>query len=161
MTRYVRIAGIVFAGLFAGFLVAVLVLEMSLREYDGSVYTQVRLVELDSLDTLAVVTLVPALIATIALLCLTFRTGERWWSAAAFALMVLVFGLTIAVNLPINADQLDWNVQAPPGDWAHVRDRWQLAHAVRTVAGVLAFGALAVGACVSPPPANRVLDAPL
>jgi hypothetical protein len=31
-------------------------------------------------------------------------------------------------------------VQAPPADWARVRDRWQIAHAVRTVAIVLAFG---------------------
>jgi hypothetical protein len=44
---------LLFAGLFSGFLLGVLVLEASLRGYDGSVYTQVRRVEPDSLDTLA------------------------------------------------------------------------------------------------------------
>ncbi|WP_225993450.1 DUF1772 domain-containing protein [Actinomadura rudentiformis] len=50
--------------------------------------------------------------------------------------------LTMVVNHPINNDQADWNVQAPPAGWADDRDRWQIAHAVRTVAAVSAFGFL-------------------
>ncbi|GAA4682980.1 DUF1772 domain-containing protein [Phytohabitans rumicis] len=146
MTRYARFASLLFAGLFAGFLTGVLVLELSLRGFDSSVYTQVRLVELDSLDKLAVATLLPALIATAVLLYRTFRTNTRWLTVAALALLVFVFGLTLLVNLPINADQLDWNVQSPPSDWTDVRDRWQIAHALRTVAGVLAFAVLALTA---------------
>lgn len=146
MTTYVRFASVLFAGLFSGFLVAVLVLEHSLRNFDGSVYTQVRLVELDSLDKLAAATLLPAAIATAVLAYLTFRTSTRWLTVAALALLVFIFVLTIVVNLPINADQLDWKVQSPPGDWAQVRDRWQIAHAARTAAAVLAFGLLALTA---------------
>jgi uncharacterized membrane protein len=146
MTRYARLASLVFAGLFAGFLTGVLVLEYSLRSFDGTVYTQVRLVELDSLDKLAVATLLPALVATAVLVYRSFRTNTRWLTVAALALLLLVFGLTLAVNLPINADQLHWNVQSPPADWTHLRDRWQIAHAVRTVAAVLAFVVLAVAA---------------
>jgi hypothetical protein len=70
---------------------------------------------------------------------------------AALALLVFVFGLTVVVNLPINADQLGWNVQSPPADWSAVRDRWQIAHATRTLAAVLAFAVLALAA----PPATR------
>jgi uncharacterized membrane protein len=149
MTRYARFASLLFAGLFAGFLTAVLVLELSLRSFDGTVYTQVRLVELDSLDMLAVATLLPALIATAVLVYRTFRTNTRWLTVAALALLVLIFGLTLAVNLPINADQVDWNPQSPPSDWTAVRDRWQTAHAVRTTAAVLAFVVLVLAA---PPP---------
>jgi uncharacterized membrane protein len=149
MTGYARFASLLFAGLFAGFLTAVLVLELSLRGFDGTVYTQVRLVELDSLDKLAVATLLPALIATAVLVYRTFRTNTRWLAVAALVLLVFVFGLTLAVNLPINADQLDWTAQSPPSDWTDVRDRWQTAHAVRTIAGVLAFAVLALTA--SPP----------
>ncbi|WP_052763170.1 hypothetical protein [Jiangella alkaliphila] len=58
---------LLFAGLFAGFLLAVLVLETSLRAFDASVYTQVRQVELDRLDALASATLLPALAATVVL----------------------------------------------------------------------------------------------
>ncbi|MFD0364775.1 anthrone oxygenase family protein [Nocardia sp. GCM10030253] len=146
MTKYVRFASLVFAGLFAGFLTGVLVLELSLRSFDGAVYTQVRLVELDSLDKLAVVTLLPALLTTAVLAYRAFRTNTRWLTVAALGLLVFVFGLTIVVNLPINADQLEWNVQSPPIDWSDVRNRWQLAHAVRTAAAVLAFGFLALAA---------------
>ncbi|MGW1668043.1 anthrone oxygenase family protein [Streptomyces sp. NPDC002324] len=143
MTKYARFVSLVCAGLFAGFLTSVLVLELSLRGFDSTVYTQVRLVELDSLDKLAVVTLLPALIATAVLACQTYRTSTRWPTVAALALLVLVLGLTLTVNLPINSDQLLWNAQSPPSNWTDVRDRWQIAHAVRTVAAVLAFAALA------------------
>lgn len=146
MTTYARLASLVFAGLFAGFLTGVLALEYSLRSFDGTVYTQVRLVELDSLDKLAVATLLPALVATAVLVHRSFRTNTRWMAVAALALLLLVFGLTLAVNLPINADQLHWNVQSPPPDWTHLRDRWQIAHAARTVAAVLAFAVLALAA---------------
>ncbi len=55
----------------------------------------------------------------------------------------MVFGTSLAVNLPINADQADWAVQNPPADWAAIRDRWQVAHLVRTIAALSAFAALA------------------
>jgi MFS superfamily sulfate permease-like transporter len=146
LTRYARFASLLFAGLFAGFLIGVLVLEHSLRGFDGTVYTQVRLVELDSLDRLAVATLLPALIATALLAYRTRRTHPRWPTVAALGLLVLIVGLTIVVNLPINADQLGWSAASPPADWAEVRDRWQFAHATRTAAAVLAFVLLALAA---------------
>lgn len=154
-SRVVRIArwvSLLFAGLFAGFLVAVLVLEQSLRSFDRQVYTQVRQVELDSLDKLAVVTLLPALIATALLVAFTLkaREGTPWLTLTALTLLVGILILTLMVNLPINADQLDWDVQAPPADWATVRDRWQIAHGVRTGAAVLAFGALIANATGTP-----------
>ncbi|MFI0448556.1 anthrone oxygenase family protein [Actinomadura sp. 6N118] len=144
LVRGARFVSVLFGGVFAGFLVAVLVLELSLRSYDGRVYAQVRQVELDSLDRLAGATLLPALIATALLAVAAFRTreGGRWPVLSALALLVLVFVLTMVVNYPINNDQADWNVQAPPAGWADDRDRWQIAHAVRTVAAVCAFGCL-------------------
>ena len=141
-----RGASLFFSGLFAGFLVCVMVLETSLRSFGAAVYTQVRLVELDSLDKLASVTLIPAIVTTVAVVIWSRGNGRRL-AIAAVALLVIVFVTTLAVNLPINSDQLSWSVQQPPTDWAGVRDRWQIAHAVRTVAAVAAFGLL-VGAAV-------------
>jgi uncharacterized membrane protein len=140
MDRFVRAAGLVFSGAFAGFLLGVLVLENSLRGYGADVYTQVRHVELDSLDTLATATLIPALITT-AILVVRAR-GRRRLPVVALILLLVVLGTSIAVNLPINADQADWAVQNPPADWAVIRDRWQLAHLVRTIAALSAFGTL-------------------
>jgi uncharacterized membrane protein len=139
-----RMAGLFFAGIFAGFLVTVLALEATLRRFDASVYTQVRHVELIHLDDLASATLLPALLATVVLIAATIRSrgAAFWWSAVALLLLVTVLVTTLVVNLPINADQLGWAVPAPPADWAQVRDRWQLAHAVRTGAAVIAFACL-------------------
>ena len=134
-----------FSGLFAGLLVCVMVLENSLRSFGGAVYTQVRLVELDSLDKLASVTLIPAILTSVAV-AIWSRGSSRRLALVAVALLVVVFVTTLAVNLPINSDQLSWSVQQPPADWADVRDRWQIAHAIRTVAAVLAFGLLAASA---------------
>lgn len=146
MQRVVRGASLLFGGLFAGFLVCVLVLENSLRSYSASVYTQVRLVELDSLDKLASVTLIPAIVTTV-VLAIWARGNDRWLVLVAVALLVVVFATTLAINLPINSDQTSWAVQHPPADWADVRDRWQLAHLIRTIAALLAFGVL-VGSAV-------------
>lgn len=150
IAKVVRAASLLFTGLFAGFLLGVLVLEKSLRAYDGSVYTQVRQVELDSLDTLASVTLIPALLSTlvVAVLAIRARGNDRWLLLGAVALLVVVFVTTLAVNLPINSDQANWSVQAPPSDWASVRDRWQLAHVVRTVSAVLALCSLTAAAVI-------------
>jgi uncharacterized membrane protein len=141
MTRFVRSASLLFSGVFAGFLVCVLVLENSLRGFDAAVYTQTRLVELDSLDKLASATLIPAMITTV-LLAIRARGNDRRVVLIAIALLVVVFATTFAINLPINSDQSAWSVQNPPSDWADVRDRWQVAHAIRTAAAVLAFGLL-------------------
>ncbi|MDG4862667.1 DUF1772 domain-containing protein [Streptomyces sp. T-3] len=142
----VRLAGLVFTGLFAGMLTTVLVLELSLRDYGGQVYAQVREVELDSLDFLASLLLVPAIVAMAFVVWRTARARDRsfWLTVTGLALLVGVFVLTLAVNMPINTEQGDWNVQAPPSDWAALRDRWQVSHAVRTVAAGLAFLALSV-----------------
>jgi len=148
--RIVRSVSLLFTGLFAGFLLGVLVLENSLRAYDGSVYTQVRKVELDSLDTLASVTLIPALLSTlvVAVLAIRARSNDRQLLLAAFALLLVVFVTTLAINLPINGAQADWSVQAPPSDWSDVRDRWQLAHVLRTISAMLAFCSLTVATMV-------------
>jgi uncharacterized membrane protein len=139
-----RFVSMIFTGIFAGFLVGVLVLELTLRGYDAHVYTQMRQVELVRLDDLASATLVPALLAAGLLAALTARVRDRgfWLATAALVLLLTVFAVSLLVNLPINSDQLGWSVQAPPRDWANIRDEWQGAHAVRTAAAVIAFGCL-------------------
>ncbi len=92
--------------------------------------------------------MIPAFVSTVvvAVLALRARGNDRWLVLAAGVLLALVFVTTLTVNLPINSDQVGWSVQAPPPDWADVRDRWQLAHLVRTICAVLAFCSLIAAA---------------
>lgn len=144
----VRIAGLVFVGLFAGFLTGILVLELSLRQFSSTVYAQLQQVALVGLPLLASVLLFPALIATAALVLMELKTRDRgfWLVAGALALLLAALITTLVVNVPINLAEAGWNVSNPPGDWADIRDRWQVGHAVRTFAALLAFGALSVAA---------------
>lgn len=146
MRTAARVLSLLFSGIFAGFLVCVLVVELSLRRADAHAYTQVRQVELDNLDTLASATLVPAILATILLVLLVPSWQGRWLPLTALGLFLVVFAVSVAVNVPINHDQATWSVAAPPSDWAGIRDRWQIAHVVRTAAAVLAFAGLTTAA---------------
>ena len=130
--RMALFAGLLFSGLFAGFLLAVLILEASLRRFPASVYTQVRQVELAHLDDLATVLLPAALLATATLVVVTIaRPGRtRWLALTALVLLLVTFIISLLVSVPINTDQQGWSVLAPPSDWARVRDRWQMAHLV-------------------------------
>jgi uncharacterized membrane protein len=145
------------SGLFAGFLTAVLILEASLRSFPGSVYTQVRLVELVHLNDLASVLLPAALLATatLAIVTLARRERTRWLALTALGLLVATFIISLLVNLPINTVQQSWSVLAPPTDWASVRDRWQIAHLARTTAAVAAFAILTAATITRRAPSRR------
>jgi hypothetical protein len=110
----VRSAAIVLTGVFTGFLIAVLIIEATLRGYDAHVYTQVRLIELARLDTLASVTLLPALVLTAVDAFWARHDRLRTLVWVALALLLAVLTVSASVNLPINEDQAGWNIATPP-----------------------------------------------
>lgn len=142
--RVARVVSVIFGGVFTGFLVTILGLELTLRKFDASTYTRVRQVELVRMDDLATAVLVPTIVAAAILIVGGLKWGRPGLglSSIALGLLVVVLVTTVLVNLPINSDQLDWSVAGPPPDWASDRDRWQIAHAIRTVAAALAFACL-------------------
>ncbi len=146
MTRpgLAAVTAVLFSGLFAGFLVTVLVFEATLRGFGPAVYTQVRLVELEHLDDLATALLVPALVAAMVLAVTVFRgrDGGRWPVLTAVLLLAVTVVISVSISVPINTVQAGWSVASPPSDWSSVRDRWQLAHVVRTSTAALAFALL-------------------
>lgn len=139
---------VLFGGLFAGFLTTVLVVEATLRDYGSTVYTQVRLIELEHLDDLATALLVPAILGSIALTLAVFRRhgSSRWLPLTAVILLLATLVISVSISVPINTAQASWSVVAPPADWSAVRDRWQLAHVARTTTSVLAFVLLTAAA---------------
>jgi uncharacterized membrane protein len=144
--RPTAFTAVLFSGLFAGFLVTVLVVEATLRGYGPAVYTQVRLIELAHLDDLATALLVPAILGSVVLaLAVIRRPGSpRWLPLTAVLLLLVTLVLSVSISVPINTAQVSWSVVAPPADWSSVRDRWQLAHVARTTTSVLAFALLTI-----------------
>jgi hypothetical protein len=136
-----RFVNMLFGGIYAGFLVAVFVIELTLRGFDASVYTQVQQVKHLRLNQLAIATLTPTLASGL-LLVLLLRPLHTTGFALTFTSLLCTAGalvITLRVNVPINADQMTWKVAAPPPNWAAIRDRWQLAHTIRTGLAVIGF----------------------
>jgi hypothetical protein len=99
ITRYVSLLG---AGLFAGGAVAVLILEMALRQLDGPAYVRVRQAEHDYFPWYIGALLVPTYAATLVLVILARKAGSPALRPAVAALVLLVLALVVsfAVNAP-------------------------------------------------------------
>ncbi|HSQ81420.1 MAG TPA: DUF1772 domain-containing protein [Casimicrobiaceae bacterium] len=66
----------------------------------------------------------------------------RYLLLASTVCMVVAAVVTRFGNQPINAQVITWAVQAPPANWAELRDWWWQWHTVRTVAMVAALAML-------------------
>ncbi len=157
--KIARFVNLLCGGLYAGLLVAVLCVEVTLRGVGPDVYTIVEQVKHANLNVLAAATIVPTL-ASGALLLVLAREPRGW----AFALTlvgllcaVVALTITLLVNVPINAAQLAWSPQAPPADWAAIRDRWQLAHTLRTTAAIAGLSCQIL-ATLMPAPISQVAE---
>jgi hypothetical protein len=141
ITRYVSLLG---CCMLAGIACTVLVLELALRRLNGQEYAHLRQAEFVFFTPFIGAVLLPTLIAVAMLVIHARETRSATLRpmAVAFALLVLALLISLTVNGPINVEQQNWNLQALPADWARIRDRWQIAHAVRTVAIVFALGYL-------------------
>lgn len=155
ITRYGSLLG---GGLVTGGALATLVLELALRRLGGTSYLEVRQAEHDYFPWYIGAIFVPTFAVVVMLVILARKADSPALrpAAAALALLVLSLVVTFSVNAPINIDQIGWNAQAPPADWASVRDRWQIAHAVRTIMIVIALGCLGAAVIDRPfePPAS-------
>jgi uncharacterized membrane protein len=70
-----------------------------------------------------------------------WRTGEFWLVSGASLVMVCIFAMTLAVNIPINKRLMTWNAAAPPSDLSTVWAPWEQVHSTRTVLAIVAFAA--------------------
>ena len=133
-----RFVNLLCGGLYAGFLVAVLFIEVTLRDVGPDVYTVVEQVKHANLNLLAAATIAPTLASGVLLLILLREPRGAVFVLTLVGLLCMVVALTITllVNVPINAAQMAWSPQAPPADWAEIRDRWQLAHTLRTALAI-------------------------
>ena len=143
-----RFVNLLCGGLYAGFLVAVLFIEVTLRDVGADVYTVVEQVKHANLNLLAAATIGPTLASGVLLLILLRETRGVAFVLTLAGLLCAAVALTITllVNVPINAAQMAWSPQAPPADWAEIRDRWQLAHTLRTALAIAGLSCQIVAA---------------
>ena len=91
---------------------------------------------------------------------LLIRDRKTWafgLTGVGVACTIVAITTTLLVNVPIKSETINvWSVSDPPADWAQVRDRWNLFHAIRTVLAVAALFCLLLAMVVSQ--AARVPD---
>ena len=85
---------------------------------------------------------IAALLSTLTWLFL-LRSDVRSSQFAVVALaaicLLVVFGLTMAINVPINNTLMTWNASAPPGDAMEIWKRWEQVNTVRAIISPVGF----------------------
>ncbi|MEU4293078.1 anthrone oxygenase family protein [Kribbella sp. NPDC026596] len=144
LARIARSASQICCGILVGVALTVLVLELALRSLDGPHYVVVRQAEYEYFTWFIGAVFVATLIAVVTAVTQAYKADRSLLrpTLIALVLILLAVAVTLVVNGPINLEQQRWNAQAPPTDWARIRDRWQMAHAVRTAALCVALGYL-------------------
>ena len=91
---------------------------------------------------------IAALLSTLTWLFL-LRSDVRSSQFAVVALaaicLLVVFGLTMAINVPINNTLMTWNASAPPGDAMEIWKRWEQVNTVRAIISPIGFALQALG----------------
>jgi uncharacterized membrane protein len=100
-------------------------------------------------------TLLPAMGAVCILLTLVLAflskgdSRSRYLLVGAAVLMIAAALVTRFANQPINAVVMTWSAQAPPANWAQLRDEWWQWHIVRSLAGIAALALTVVAVLAS------------
>ncbi|GAA2828719.1 anthrone oxygenase family protein [Kribbella solani] len=132
------------SAVLAGVALTVLVLELASRHLAGPDYVRLRQAEYKPFTWFIGVISVLTLASVITLTVQAYKHKRQLLRPPliALALILVAIVITLAVNGPINLEQLNWNPTTPPANWSEIRDHWQLAHAARTVVLLAAAGYL-------------------
>lgn len=129
----------ILAGVLAGAVVAVLLAESALGSspelwigYHQAITTTYTV----ALPLVGGLSLVAAVMTVV---CLWQHLRVRWLLLLAIWCLLVGMVVTVAVHVPLNAEVLSWQPDAPPADWDGLRLRWLTAHGVRTIAALAGF----------------------
>jgi uncharacterized membrane protein len=73
------------------------------------------------------------------------RSSQFVMVALAAICLLVVFGLTMAINVPINNTLMTWNAAAPPGDAMEIWKRWEQVNTVRAIIAPIGFALQVLG----------------
>ena len=102
-------------------------------------------------DNLFAKAMPPVMLGTLlalAVATLLSQGAARWMFLASLVLMAAVLLITIGFEVPLNKQIHSWTADAPPPQWAQLRDLWLRRHVLRTIAATLAFIAAIVGIAI-------------
>lgn len=100
--------------------------------------------------------IIAALISTLWLARALKQLPGRRWASAAFAYLAAGLGIFFVWIFPANQQTHNWTIQ--PANWAVLRTRWELGHAVDAVLFFLALASV-VWAAIRSGQADRPLGA--
>ncbi len=149
--KIARFVNLFLVALLAGLLVGVFIVERALLEVSASVYTAVQKPKHEVFEP--IMPIFNTLVIVSGLMVLLLIRDRKTWVFALTAIGVLctiaLTTTTLLVNVPINSEIINtWSVNDPPADWAQVRDRWNLFHAIRTVLAIVALFCLLLAAMI-------------
>jgi uncharacterized membrane protein len=69
----------------------------------------------------------------------SFRSPPFAMIAVAMICLLVVFGLTVAINVPINNTLMTWSAATPPADALEIWKRWEQVNTLRAIIAPVAF----------------------
>ena len=73
------------------------------------------------------------------------RSSQFAVIALAAVCLLVVFGMTMAINVPINNTLMTWNASAPPGDAMDIWKRWEQVNTIRAIISPIGFALQVLG----------------
>ena len=150
-----RFVNLFLVALLAGLLVGVFIVERALLEVGPSVYTAVQKPKHEVFEPIMPVFNTLVIVSGLLVALLLIRDRKTWefgLTAIGVVCTIALTTTTLLVNVPSNSEIINtWSVDNSPADWAQVRDRWNLFHAIRTVLAVVALFCLLLAAMMPQP----------
>jgi len=145
----VRFVALVAAGLLAGiFLGDRMGLGFARPALPASSFVQLQQIQHVHFVRMMPVLQIAALLSILTWLFL-IRSDVRSSQFAVVALaaicLLVVFGLTMAINVPINNTLMTWNASAPPGDAMEIWKRWEQVNTIRAIISPIGFALQVLG----------------
>ena len=145
----IRFVALVSTGLLAGiFLGDRMGLGFARPALPASSFVQLQQIQHVHFVRMMPVLQIAALLSTLTWLFL-LRSSVRSSQFAVIALaaicLLVVFGLTLAINVPINNTLMTWNAAAPPGDAMEIWKRWEQVNTVRAIISPISFALEVLG----------------
>jgi uncharacterized membrane protein len=145
----VRFVALVATGLLAGiFLGDRMGLGFARPALPASSFVQLQQIQHVHFVRMMPVLQIAALLSTLTWLFL-LRADVRSSQFAVIALaaicLLVVFGMTMAINVPINNTLMTWNASAPPGDAMEIWKRWEQVNTVRAIISPIGFALQVLG----------------